>query len=49
MIPFGVMNAPNIFMYYTYMTFHHILDKFFIGYIDYMLNYIVLKRHMRNT
>jgi len=47
-ILFGVTNFPDIFMDYLNMTFHLFLGKF-IFYIDGMLIYPVLMRHMRNT
>ena len=39
MIPFGVFNAPEVFMEYTNLIFHPYLDYFVFVFIDDILIY----------
>ena len=42
-MPFGVTNAPAIFMDYINRIFHHFLDKFVVVFIDDILIYSRIK------
>lgn len=42
MIPFRVSNTPGVFMEYMNTTFHLLLDKFVMVFIDDILSYYKL-------
>lgn len=39
-MPFGVTNAPSVFMEYMNRTFHQYFDKFMVVFIDDILIYL---------
>ena len=48
-MPFGVTNAPGVFMDYMNRIFRTFLDKFAVVFIDDILTILRLRRSMQNT
>jgi len=48
-MPFGVTNAPAVFMDYMNRIFRTFLDKFAVVFIDDILTILRLRRSMQNT